>query len=138
MNGQQHPAMDFIFFAWWIMSGADGIGALMAGLRLRELRLAAGLNRTGRRLAYGFVALLFSLAFEAFLTTLSLYFTREFQGYTLAYMVVRLIGRTVKAIGVWYLVFYVLGFRRGNDTSGHVLGEDTYLTESGTNIPRMK
>lgn len=106
--------LGFIYFLWWLMSGVDGVGAFMAGIRLREIgRIPQALSPRARRVSAGYVLLMFGLAAESFITVASLYFLESVQGFTATYMLGRLVGRTIKAAVIWRFVFSVLGFRNG-------------------------
>lgn len=103
----------FLYFLWWLASGADGIGALLAALRLREIMRRRDVSMRAARVARGYEFFLYCLAVEAFLTLAALYFFSADYLFPAPYVISRLIGRTIKAVGVWYYVLYILGIRQG-------------------------
>jgi|SRR5215213_1177786 len=129
--------LGFLYFIWWLMTGADGVGALLAALRIREATRRSAVSMRARKVALGYKVLLFGLAAEAFLTVLSLYFFQDKSHFTQTYILGRVIGRTIKAICVWFFVLYVLGIRNGSsETDSSTPPPPVVGMDSGVNVTR--
>lgn len=91
----------FLFYAWNVATLGDSVAGFIAAVILYRRRRVSPF-------AFYFSLLLFSLAVEAFVGVLSNYFEPS-DAFSEQYIIMRLMGRTVKAIAVWVFVFWLLG-----------------------------
>lgn len=100
-----------LIFIWWMVVSVDGVGSLLAVLTLRKIPIVQ--YQSAERLIRALIFLFIGLTIEAFFSSVSIMgFPREYLPID-AYVGVRILGRTVKAAAVWYVVVYLMGIRNG-------------------------
>jgi predicted cation transporter len=94
-----------IFVIWFVATTTDAIGAILAAWTLYRMK---------SRFSYYMAFLLIGIAVEAVIaaTSLALLWPNELQ-VNPQFALCRVVGRSVKAIGVWMWALYLLGFLNG-------------------------
>lgn len=95
-----------LFIIWFLTTTSDATAAVMAAVYLRRVRE----TRFSRYLAFCFVC----IAVESGVAALSLLLLWPNEAdASPAFALIRVAGRTVKSVGVWALVLYLLNFCNG-------------------------